>query len=146
MYDTYVNAVLSEQAMEGNSLMTAYSGLNEELDEIGIEYESYLQNMGRQLFYTVASSYITLYLAIVFLVVANTIVGVQFLMSQQKAGRRYQTLDPPGSHLRKPLPVCRKADCVVYGTSCIGCSCQQSVWSQSVVYRDTLVSNPWDSV
>ena len=34
----------------------------------------------------------TLYLAIVFLVVANTIVGVQFLMSQQKTGRRYQTL------------------------------------------------------
>ena len=92
MYDTYVNAILSEQAMEGNSLMTAYSDLNEELDETGIEYESYLQNMGRQLFYTVASSYITLYLAIVFLVVANTIVGVQFLMSQQKAGRRYQTL------------------------------------------------------
>ena len=92
MYDTYVNAVLSEQAMEGNSLMTAYSDLNEKLDKIGIEYESYLQNMGRQLFYTVASIYITLYLAIVFLVVANTIVGVQFLMSQQKTGRRYQTL------------------------------------------------------
>ena len=92
IYDTYVNAVLSEQAMEGNSLMTAYSDLNEKLDKIGIEYESYLQNMGRQLFYTIASSYITLYLAIVFLVVANTIVGVQFLMSQQKTGRRYQTL------------------------------------------------------
>lgn len=92
VYDTYVNAVLSEQAMEGNSLMTAYSKLNEKLDETGIEYESYLQNMGRQLFYTVASSYITLYLAIVFLVVANTIMGVQFLMNQQKTGRRYQTL------------------------------------------------------
>ena len=92
IYDTYVNAVLSEQAMEGNSLMTAYSGLNEKLDKIGIEYESYLQNMGRQLFYTVASSYITLYLAMVFLVVANTIMGVQFLMSQQKTGRRCQTL------------------------------------------------------
>jgi putative ABC transport system permease protein len=84
--------VLSEQALNGNSLMTAYSDLNEKLDKIGIEYESYLQNMGRQLFYTVASIYITLYLAIVFLVVANTIVGVQFLMSQQKTGRRYQTL------------------------------------------------------
>ena len=92
MYDTYVNAVLSEQALDGNSLMTAYLDLNEKLDETGIEYESYLQNMGRQLFYTIASSYITLYLAIVFLVVANTIVGVQFLMSQQKTGRRYQTL------------------------------------------------------
>lgn len=92
MYDTYVNAVLSKQAMEGNSLMTAYLNLSEKLDETGLEYESYLQNMGRQLFYTVASIYITLYLAIVFLVVANTIVGVQFLMSQQKTGRRYQTL------------------------------------------------------
>ena len=48
----------------------------------------FIQNIGRQLFYTIASSYITLYLAIVFLVVANTIVGVQFLMSQQKTGRR----------------------------------------------------------
>ena len=92
MYDTYVNAVLSEQALDGNSLMTAYLDLNEKLDETDIEYESYLQNMGRQLFYTIASSYITLYLAIVFLVVANTIVGVQFLMSQQKTGCRYQTL------------------------------------------------------
>lgn len=92
MYDVYVNAVLSEQAMEGNSLMATYSDLNEKLNEIGIEYESYLQNMGRQLFYTVASSYITLYLAIVFLVVANTNMGVQFLISQQKTGGRYKTL------------------------------------------------------
>ena len=46
----------------------------------------------RQLFYVVAASYITIYLAIIFLVVANTIIGVQFLMSQQKTGRRYQTL------------------------------------------------------
>ena len=53
--------------------------------------------------------------------------------------------DPPGSYLRNPLPVCWKANYLVYGTSCIGCSCQQSVWSQGVIYRDTLVPNPWDS-
>ena len=47
MYATYVNAVLSEQALDGNSLMTASLDLNEKLDETGIEYESYLQNMGR---------------------------------------------------------------------------------------------------
>lgn len=40
----------------------------------------------------VAASYITIYLAIIFLVVANTIMGVQFLMNQQQTGRRYQTL------------------------------------------------------
>ena len=48
MYDTYVNAVLSKQAMEGNSLMTAYLNLSEKLNETGLEYESYLQNMGSE--------------------------------------------------------------------------------------------------
>jgi putative ABC transport system permease protein len=91
-YSAYVNAVLSAQAAEGTSLLNAYSDLNDKLDAVGLEYESYLQNMGRQLFYIVAASYITLYLALVFLVVANTGMGVQFLISQQKTGRRYKTL------------------------------------------------------
>ncbi len=91
-YTTYVNGVLAPQALKKSGLLTVYSSLNEKLDETGVEYESYLQNIGRQLFLTVASSYLCIYLAIVFLVVANTIVGVQFLMSQQKTGRRYQTL------------------------------------------------------
>lgn len=77
--------------------MNACFAINEKLDaidleEMGFEYESYLQNMGRQLFYMVAASYITSYLAIIFLVVSNTIMGVQFLMNQQRTGRRYQTL------------------------------------------------------
>ncbi len=96
-YDVYVNGVLSEEATKGIELMNAYSIINEKLDTIHLErmdfeYESYLQNMGRQLFYMVAASYITSYLAIIFLVVSNTIMGVQFLMSQQRTGRRYQTL------------------------------------------------------
>ncbi len=92
MYEVYVNAKIDEKAMKGKSLMNVFDALNEKLSSTGIEYESYLQNMGRQLFYTVAAGYITIYLAVVFLVVANTIVGVQFLMSQQKTGRRYKTL------------------------------------------------------
>ncbi|NLL54682.1 MAG: ABC transporter permease [Clostridiales bacterium] len=96
-YSVYINGILSSEATEGRSLLTAISALNEQLDaiglkDIGIEYESYLQNMGRQLFYMVAASYITIYLAIIFLVVANTVMGVQFLMNQQKTGRRYLTL------------------------------------------------------
>lgn len=91
-YFTYVNAVLSDEAKDGNSLMSVFTQVNEQLNATGLQYESYLQNMGRNLFFKVASSYITIYLAIVFLVVANTIMGVQFLMSQQKTGRRCQTL------------------------------------------------------
>ncbi len=96
-YSVYVNAVLSEDAIGGDSLMNAISRVNTLLDgaaleDSWIEYESYLQNIGRQLFYMVAASYITIYLAIIFLVIANTVMGVQFLMGQQKTSRRYKTL------------------------------------------------------
>ena len=96
-YDVFVNGVLSGDATDGIGLMNSCFAINEKLDaidleEMGFEYESYLQNMGRQLFYMVAASYITSYLAIIFLVVSNTIMGVQFLMNQQRTGRRYQTL------------------------------------------------------
>ncbi len=90
--ELYMSGVLSEEAKEGTSLMQAIMETNEKLDALGISYESYLQNMGRELFFTVAASYLTIYLAIIFLVVANTIIGVQFLMTQQKAQRRYRTL------------------------------------------------------
>lgn len=91
-YDVYLNAVLAPSATEGKSLMRAIADMNEQLDPLGLEYESYLQNLGRELFYIVVASYLTIYLAIIFLVVANTVIGVQFLMGQQKAARRYRTL------------------------------------------------------
>lgn len=96
-YDAYINGVLDEDFVQEMGLMNAISEINNQLDRADlnnrkISYESYLQNMGRSLFYMVAASYITIYLAITFMVVANTILGVQFLMSQRKSGRRYQTL------------------------------------------------------
>lgn len=91
-YDVYVNGVLDSSASEKTGLMQAIAGMNDRLNETGLNYESYLQNMGRQLFYIVAASYITIYLAIIFLIVANTVIGVQFLMNQQKTNRRYKTL------------------------------------------------------
>ena len=96
-YSVYVNGVLDLEAFPGDSLMNAISATNEKLNAIDlsgadIKYESYLQNIGRQLFFVVSSSYLTMYLAIIFLVVANTLLGVQFLMNQQRAGRRYETL------------------------------------------------------
>lgn len=88
----YQNAVLSPSQTEGKSLLTAVSDANALLTKAGIHYESYLQNLGRQLFYVVSASYITIYLAIVFLIIANTIIGIQFLTQQQRTKGRYQTL------------------------------------------------------
>lgn len=97
MYETYWDAVLAPEFLEGKSLMQAISQVNEDLADTGLEYESYLQNIGRQLFYVTAASYLTLYLAVIFLIIANTVLGVQFLMRQQKTGKRYQTLARLGS-------------------------------------------------
>ena len=91
-YDVYLNGILAEDVKKQASLMSVILDLNQRLDQTGLSYESYLQNMGRQLFYMVAASYITLYLAVIFLIIANTVIGVQFLMSQQKSGFRYRTL------------------------------------------------------
>lgn len=92
VYDIYVNGVLAPSIIEDSSLMNAISKTNEKLNATDLYYESYLQNMGRQLFYVVAASYITIYLAIIFLIIANTVIGVQFLTGQQKTSKRYRTL------------------------------------------------------
>ena len=99
-YTGYLNGVLEKSASGDASLISAISDMNQKLDETGLAYESYLQNMGRKLFYMVASSYITMYLAIIFLIVANTMVGVQFLISQQKSSRRYRALIHLGAAYR----------------------------------------------
>ncbi|MDE6529270.1 MAG: ABC transporter permease [Lachnospiraceae bacterium] len=91
-YSVYLNGVLAKGATENASLMSAISDINDQLNGTGLHYESYLQNMGRQLFYMVSASYITIYLAIIFLIIANTVIGVQFLIGQQKSSRRYRTL------------------------------------------------------
>lgn len=91
-YSAYVDAALSDSAAAGGSLLNTYMEVNEKLAKTGLPFESFLQNMGRRLFYSAAACYITIYLAVVFLVASNTILGVQFLMGQQKTGRRYQTL------------------------------------------------------
>lgn len=105
-YGVYLNGVLAEDAVEQVGLMSAISKMNQKLDQTGLDYESYLQNMGRQLFYMVAASYITIYLAIIFLIIANTIIGVQFLMGQRKANRRYRTLVRLGASYQT---LCRSA-------------------------------------
>lgn len=88
----YLNGILNAELFEDSSLMGAILQMNEKLDQAGLSYESYLQSMGRSLFFLVSGSYLTIYLAIIFLAIANTVIGVQFLMGQRKSGRRYQTL------------------------------------------------------
>ncbi len=94
---TYWNGYLRENLIEEMGLMQAIMRGNEYFAGRGLEYENYLQNMGRQLFYIVAASYLTIYLALVFLVIANTVISLQYLMQEKKNRRRYHTLICLGS-------------------------------------------------
>jgi len=93
----YWNAMLKSSYVEENGMMQAVYTVNELLEGSGADYESYLQSMGRQLFYRVASSYLTIYLAVIFLVIANTVLSVQFLMHQRKTGGRFRILSLLGA-------------------------------------------------
>jgi len=88
----YVNGVLDAKRVKEQGLMRVIMDINQVLDKTSLQYESYIQNIGRQLIYILSYSYMTIYLSIVFLVVANTIIGVLFLMSQRTSYKRYQTL------------------------------------------------------
>lgn len=91
-YFNFVNGVLDAKKVKEQGLMRVIMDINQELDKTSLEYESYIQNIGRQLIYILSYSYMTIYLSIVFLVVANTIIGVLFLMSQRTSYKRYQSL------------------------------------------------------
>lgn len=95
---TYWNAILKKEFVDEKGLMQAISMVNEKLNTAEIRYESYLQNIGRELFYTVSASYTTIYLAVIFLIIANTVMGVQFLMHQQKTRKRYVSLTYLGAN------------------------------------------------
>lgn len=99
-YDSYWNTVLKRDVVRKKGLMQTIMEINEKLDETSLKYESYLNSMGRQLFYTVAASYTTIFLGTVFLLIANTVLGVQFLMHQQQTAKRYRTVLHLGCHCK----------------------------------------------
>lgn len=94
---TYWNGYLNKDLIQENGLMLAIQTGNALLDSKGVEYESYLQNIGRQVFYIVAASYLTIYFAFIFLLIANTTISLQFLTQEKRGKGRYQTLVRMGS-------------------------------------------------
>jgi len=91
--DSYLwNMVLTSDFVKEKGLMQAMYQVDELLNASGLDHESYLASMGRQLFYTVAGSYTTFYLGIMFLIIANTVLGLKFLMQQKSTRHRYSTV------------------------------------------------------
>ena len=86
------NVLLSQKTVNEKGLMQAILSMEQNFAGTGLEYESYIGGIGRNLFYTVAASYLTIYLGILFMVIANTVIGLKYLMQQRENKRRYLTL------------------------------------------------------
>lgn len=88
----YYNACIKQEFIEKLGLLGAITEVDKLFASSGMEYENYLQNMGRQIFYIVAAGYLTIYMAVLFFLIANTVVSLQFLMQQRNMVKRYRTL------------------------------------------------------
>lgn len=102
------NMTLKEDFIEEKGLMQAMFEVDQLLDPTGLQFESYLASMGRQLFFTVAGSYTTFYLGVMFLIIANTVLGLNFLMQQRSTRGRYQTLAMLGANIEVICASARK--------------------------------------
>lgn len=86
------NLRLKDAAVEELGLLQAVLQLDEKFSHRGLAYDSYLGGIGRKLFYTVAASYLTIYLGLLFWLIANTVIGLKYLIGQRRTRHRYETL------------------------------------------------------
>lgn len=91
------NVSLKDKIVNDTGLMQAMQKMDAMLENTGIEYDSYLGGIGRNLFYTVAASYLTIYLGVLFWLIANTVIGLKYLISQRQTRHRYETLTMLGA-------------------------------------------------
>lgn len=111
----YWNMVLKEEYVQQKGLMQAVYQVDEIIGPSGLHYESYLSSMGRQLFFTIAGSYTTFYLGIMFLIIANTVVGLKFLMQQKSTMHRYRTAVMLGAKIESLYKSARIQICMYFG-------------------------------
>jgi putative ABC transport system permease protein len=86
------NVHLAKSLTNKLGLMQAIEKMDACLAVSGLEYDSYLGGIGRNLFYTVAASYLTIYLGVLFLLISNTVLGLKYLIEQRQSKHRYVTL------------------------------------------------------
>lgn len=109
------NMTLNNEFVEEKGLMQGMHEVEQVLNTFGLDYESYLSSMGRQLFYTVAGSYTTFYLGIMFLIIANTVLGINFLMQQRSTRHRYHTAAMLGASIESLCASARKQIWLYFG-------------------------------
>lgn len=105
------NAMLRPELTKKEGFMQSLEKASEIFRREGLDFESYLSGIGRRLFYTVAGSYITIYLGVLFMIIANTSIALKYLMQQQENRKRYRTLMMLGADAGE---ICRSSAKQIY--------------------------------
>jgi len=90
----YTNINFKQSAIEELGLIEVITSLENNIatKDFVYDYESFFSIIGRKLFYIVSASYLTIYLGILFLIIANLVLGIKYLMQQRQNRTKYQTL------------------------------------------------------
>lgn len=86
------NFWLKPEIVKKDGLLQSFLTMTKNLSKSGVNFESYLNGYGRRLFVSVASSYLSIYLGALFIVIANTVLGIKFLIQLRTSRQRYATL------------------------------------------------------
>ncbi len=103
---TYWSFCIPRKMTDAKGLLSAVMEVNERMAPSGLQYESYLNNFGRQLFHIISGSYTTLYMGFMILIISCALLALQFLIQMQATKKRYLTLTALGApqrQLRKSL-------------------------------------------
>ena len=86
------NLQVSEVAKKEKGYLQTLLFLGEKAKQAGLQSESAIAGFARQLFYTVSASYLTIYLGLIFLLIANSVISLKFLGQLRDSLPRYRSL------------------------------------------------------
>lgn len=95
------NIVLKKEMIEKLSYFEISDKMDKILDGKDLEYGDLLRGASRKIFYAVTAGYITLYLGALFMVIANTVIGIKYLIQQSSNKHRYITLLKMGATIEE---------------------------------------------
>ena len=104
----------SEDRVEADGLMASIMEVNDILRPSGLVFESYLNNFGRQLFYIVSSSYTTLYMGFMLLIIACALLALQIFDTNAGNKRRYLTLSLLGARREQMKKVNAQTSAILF--------------------------------
>ena len=109
-YDTdeYWNMNIKPEIMEEKGELPTFLEIDNILENYNVNYESYANSIGRDLIMTVAGSYTSIYMGIIFLIIANTVLGIKFLIGQRSTAHRYKTISTLGAKTKAIKKSARK--------------------------------------